>query len=255
LLGACVSPRIAAEHCGASASVTAEGCEARPACETGQARDLLTGACMARRDVRGLATSLGILLVADDDLVGCASGAELVTAPGEVGDGSPRLACLPPPRGGPAQACPAGAILGADRSCARIFERGSSPREARVDVLRWLQATVGPEGGAGAPPLCDALARAPGALALDGAAPPKLVVSLEFPDNDVSLVVAHARTNGDAAATAELERVVRPMIEALRGFGGTASQASVGTSVNCRRAADAQAPERPSAMPAAPAAP
>jgi len=52
-------------------------------------------------------------------------------------------------------------------------------------------------------------------------------------------------TNVDAAATAELERVVAPMIEALRSYGGTASQASLGTSVNCRRTA----PERASSLP------
>jgi len=80
-------------------------------------------------------------------------------------------------------------------------------------------------------------------------------VSLSFPDNDVSLVVAQVEGNGDAAGTAELERVVRPMTEALRSFGGTARQAAVGTSVNCRRGADAQAPERPTAMPTPPGAP
>lgn len=257
LLGACVSPTIAAEHCGASASMTVAGCAPRPACERGQARDLVSGGCMVRRDVRMLATSLGILLVADDDLVGCASGAELVTSPGELGDGSPQLGCLPP-RGPAASTCPAGSILGEDGRCARVYEGGTSPREARVDVVRWLQASIGPEGGSGAPHLCDALARSPAALSSNAAtagSSPRLVVTLEFPDNDISLVSARTQGGTDAAANAELERVVYPMIEALRSFGGSASQASVGTSVNCRRPTDARAPERPSAMPAVPAVP
>jgi hypothetical protein len=61
----------------------------------------------------------------------------------------------------------------------------------------------------------------------------------------VSLVVAETR-GPDAAAATELDRALRPMIEALRALGGTASQASVSTTVRCLRSAGA----RPSSLPA-----
>src|SRR6187401_2001609 len=70
LLGACVSPAVAAQACGAAAIATLDGCAARPPCEAGRARDLDTGECLPRRDTRAIATSLGIL-VGEDELVAC----------------------------------------------------------------------------------------------------------------------------------------------------------------------------------------
>jgi len=79
----------------------------------------------------------------------------------------------------------------------------------------------------------------------------RFAVSLLFPDNDVSLVVAEvaALHGSDVAAATELDRVLRPMVEALRALGGTASQASLTTTVRCARAAGA----RPTGAPTVPA--
>lgn len=250
MLGGCVAPRTAADHCGAASIATDQGCVARPPCDAGRARDLVTGECLPRRQVRALASSLGIL-VADDEILGCPSGGELATASGS-GDGTARLACLGArPAASPAlaRACPAGAVAVAGETCARVFDG------ARVDVARWLHAVVGADGGEGAPPLCGALARSAGALGALADRPlhPWLTVTLSFPDNDVSLVVADARVGPPVVAgadtTVELHRAITPMIEALRSLGGTASQASIATAVRCAAASGKSAAVRPSPVP------
>jgi hypothetical protein len=76
----------------------------------------------------------------------------------------------------------------------------------------------------------------------------RFLVTLVFADNDVSLVVAEVHST-DAAAATELDRVLRPMIEGLRALGGTASQASITTSVRCVRRQIDTGP-RPSSVPA-----
>lgn len=249
LLGACVAARTAAEHCGATAVATADGCAVRPPCAAGRARDLLSGECLAGRDVRNLAASLGIL-VADDDVLGCPEGSQLASVTGERDERSPRLGCLPWTKPAPPSlACPPGSVAasrpGGVPACTRVIERSATGGALEVDVVRWVQAAIGSDGGPGAPPLCGAWERAPGFLGSASPADARFVVSLLFADNDVSLVVAQVR-GPDAAATTELDRVLRPMIEALRAFGGTASQASVTTSVRCVRSAAV----RPSSVPA-----
>jgi hypothetical protein len=255
LFGACVSARTAVAHCGAAAVVTPAGCAALPPCDPGRARDLVTGECLARREVRDLAASLGIL-VADDDVLGCPDGSDLASvtgARGEVGDGAPRLGCVT--RAGPATlpiACAAGSVplfpsSGAPgaATCSRLIAAGSSSGGLEVDVVRWVQAVAGADGGPGAPPLCRAWGRSPGFLGSTTAADARFTLSLRFPDNDVSLVVAEVRSS-DAAAAIELEHVLRPMIEALRALGGTARQAAMSTTVRCMRSGGA----RPSSVPA-----
>ena len=106
VLGACVSPVIAEQACGTGSIATIDGCAARPPCEPGRARDLSTSECLARRDVRALASSLGIL-VSPDETLGCPDGGDLAT--GNVEQGAPRLGCLPPP-GPQERACPLGSI-------------------------------------------------------------------------------------------------------------------------------------------------
>jgi hypothetical protein len=261
LFGACVSARTAVAHCGAAAVVTPAGCAARPPCGPGRARDLITGECLARREVRDLAASLGIL-VADDDVLGCPNGSDLASVTGATDDGAPRLGCVP--RAGPATlplACPAGSVplfpsSGAPgaATCSRVIAAGSSNGGLDVDVIRWMQAVAGADGGPGAPPLCRAWERAPGFLGSATAADARFTVSLRFPDNDVSLVVAEVRS-ADAAAAVELEHVLRPMIEALRALGGTARQAAITTTLRCGGAAAAgrgrpSGGARPSSVPA-----
>lgn len=241
MLGACVSARIAAEHCGPSAIAGASECTPRPSCERGRARDRITGDCVAVRDVRSIATGLG-MLVAEDEVMECGKERELVAASIDGRAGPPSLGCVARSTPAPARTCPAGSILDLGGACVRVIESAACEKEARVDVARWLRAVIGPDGGEGASPLCSALRRGPEALApATGQGDPRLAVSLSFPDNDVSLVVAGARTLAvegafDAAGTAELERALRPMVEALRSLGGTASQATVATTVHCPRA-------------------
>jgi len=223
VLGACVSPAIAAQICGAASFATLDGCAARETCEPGRARDLTTGECLPRREVRALASSLGILVNADETLV-CPGGGELAT--GNIEEAAPRLGCLPPPDPRP-RACPGGSIADASGTCLRFVEA------ERIDVVRWLHAAVGADGGAAAPPLCAALRRSVGALAVAGIADVRVEVALSFPDNDVSRVTARVR--GSGARTVELEQVVAPMVEALRSAGGTASQTAISTAVACRR--------------------
>jgi hypothetical protein len=104
-------------------------------------------------------------------------------------------------------------------SCLRVFDGGT------VDVAGWLRASALVPGDPAASPLCEALARTPGALAPPPAAASSSLVALVFPDNDVSQV--------RFSTTAELEAVLSPMIDALRSLGGTASQAAVSMRVDC----------------------
>jgi hypothetical protein len=239
VLGACVSPRIAADFCGTTAKAGARGCLALPPCEPGRARDVASGECLPRREVRALASSTGIL-VGDDEIVKCQAGEQLAAIPGDASAGGLRLACFAPRRMA-ATTCPAGSIASraaGPARCARVTT-GS-----RLDVARWLQAVVGPDGGEATPLLCEALERA----GRRGASGARVTVALAFPDNDVTLVAASITSEG---ATAELasaaEHATAPMIEALRSLGGTASQASASTTVRC--AAGPSAASRPVAGP------
>lgn len=231
LLGACVSPAIAAKACGAAALATLDGCAPRPPCEPGRARDLETGECLPHRDTRAIATSLG-LLVGEDELLSCPDGGQLATGAVEDTPPGPRIGCLPA-RLGRSVVCPVGELPGPSGPCQRVGDG------ARIDVVRWLHAAIGPDGGAGAPPLCAALAQSPGALANAGPREVRVQVAVVFPDNDVTQV--SATVHGAGAGPGELEHVVAPLIEALRSLGGVASQASIITAVRCHRIS-----ERPS---------
>jgi hypothetical protein len=181
------------------------------------------------------------MLVAEDEVMECGKEQELVAASVDGRARPPSLGCVARSTTAPARTCPAGSILDLGGACVRVIESSACEKETRVDVGRWLRAVIGPDGGEGAPPLCSALGRGPGPLApATGQGDPRLAVSLSFPDNDVSLVVARARALApegafDAANTAELEQVLRPMVDALRSLGGTASQAIVATTVHCPR--------------------
>lgn len=252
LLGACVSPRIAEDHCGPSAIATAVDCAPRPPCEPGRPRDLANGECLPQRDARAIATSSGIL-VAEDERLECEAGGELaVGAPDSRG--ALAVGCIPPVKSASSTPssrlapCPAGSVrVPSGTECTRVIE-GSSRRDARVDVVRWLQAVIGVEGGSAAPLLCEALARAPRSLSPSGVTSipsgtgsrTQMTVSIVFQDNDVSALVWSLRLRGtitppDPAVTVELSRAVAPLMEALRALGGAASQAAVESSValNC----------------------
>jgi hypothetical protein len=257
-LGACVSARQAAELCGAFGVPTPDGCAARTPCEPGSARDVDHSLCLSRREVRALAVGQGIL-VADDEHLVCPGEGPLVVSGAELG--AEQLGCLPAtvcplgtrrvaPSGAclPERACPPGSVLEATGSCARFVARGLTPDRPRIDVARWLRTVMGADEGAGAPPLCEALARSPGGLAVLSSGETRIEVTLEVPDNDVSQVIGTARPGAPGASgmaalvsepppTAELGRVVLPMIEALRSLGGTAEQASARVTVRCPRAA------------------
>lgn len=243
VLGACVSPRTAADRCGSTAIPTVDGssggCVARAPCAAGRARDVVSGLCLPRRDVRALASSVGIL-VAEDEVLACPSGAELVAVADDPRGRAPRLACLPAGEEAPTRTCAAGAIDTAG-ACVRVAGHG------RVDVARWVHAVIGVEGGEGAPLLCAAIARSPGAV---GAAPAdeRVSVALVFPDNDVTQVSAEVH-----GTSVDAEPVVAPLIEALRALGGVASQASVATTVRCTAGrtskTGASATVRPAAVP------
>ena len=116
-------------------------------------------------------------------------------------------------------------------------------RDGRIDVVRWLHAAVGPDGGAGSSSFCSAMARQPGALA-SPTAEVRAEIVLVFPDNDVSQVAARSHVTAALAgvspveADRELERLVAPRIEALRALGalgGTASEGTVSVRVRCKR--------------------
>ncbi|MBX3190150.1 MAG: hypothetical protein KF819_24195 [Labilithrix sp.] len=247
VLGACVSAKVAAAYCGATQvpSRDRRTCVARPLCEAGRAVDLLsaTGACLPRREVRALAAESGIGAAADA-VIGCDEGAVLVAGLGRVGCLDESL--LSTPR---------------DRAPSRGAVEGVEGRRP-VDVARWARSAIGVDGASGAPALCEALAREPGALASgakeggkEGEA--RIAIALTLPNNDLSAVFAEARylerrggweRLSEAEATAELDRVVGPMVEALRRLAGPGAgaaraqapqtlQASVRAVVLCRRGA------------------
>ena len=220
--GACLPIAIAQEYCGRTVSrhlvdACARTCvRARP-----RAPIIATGECLPRRDVRALAIEIGIPATEDDD-VACEKG-ELV---GSVGDrsGPRRLGCLP------------------EIEEERKVEGPVPRRGAALDVARSTSATLGADGaGEGGKALCSVLARQPGALAAPSS-DVRAEISLAFPDNDVSQVVVRTRMLAaqpglsGSEATAELERALGPLIEALRTIGGGASEAAISTRIRCKRA-------------------
>lgn len=247
LVGACVAPRIAEDHCGPSAIATAVDCAPRPSCEPGRPRDLVNGECLPHRDARAIATASGIL-IAEDERLECEAGGELVVGARDS-RGALAVGCIPPVKSAssssrdtaPSARCPAGSVrVPSGAECTRVIA-GSSRRDARVDVVRWLQAVIGVEGGPAAPPLCEALARAPRSLGSSGSGSrTQMSLSIVFQDNDMSALVWSLRLRGtitppDPAVTVELSRAVAPLMEALRALGGASSQGAVESSValNC----------------------
>lgn len=118
---------------------------------------------------------------------------------------------------------------------------GGEPRGRTLDVVRWTAAHLGVDGAPEASKaLCDALARQPGALA-SPSGEVRAEIRLVFPDNDVAAVVVRPQILAPQAgistaeASSELERVLAPITEALRGIGGSASEATIVTRIRCRR--------------------
>ena len=174
--------------------------------------------------------------MAEDETLVCHEGGELTTGTVDAAPPGPRLGCLPRLEAAHGARCPAGSLA-----------EGAACRPVRssqgVDVGAWLRSVIGPEGGPAAPPLCDALARSAGALAVPVSVDVQVELTLLFPDNDVSQVSATVR--GSGATTAELEQVLAPLIEALRSLGGTADQAALATTVRCRRTSERPISRRP----------
>jgi len=189
-------------------------CVLLPACAEGQARDLATGVCLSRREVRLLAAGIGLPLT-DADLVSCEKGT-LVAA-------TPRLACLLDEPSPPAAPAPSGAS--GERS-----------------VVTWLATHVGPDGGRGAPAFCEALSRLPSALATGGQraertgadADADVTVVVTVPANDLSQV-SYGATSPDLELARELDRAVGPRIEALRTLGGFSRESFASSRVRCVR--------------------
>lgn len=220
LASGCAPLPIAQAWCGGTAAASPTGCIARTACEKGRARELGTGECLPRRDVRALANEIGVG-ASDDDVVVCEKG----TLVASVDDTAAprRLGCL--------ELAP---VQGQKLS-------GGEPKGKTLDVVRWTAAHLGVDGAPEASkPLCDALARQPGALA-SPSGEVRAEIRLVFPDNDVAAVVVRPQILAPQAgisaaeASSELERVLAPLTEALRGIGGSASEATIATRIRCRR--------------------
>lgn len=213
------------------------GCEPLDPCEAGRARDLATGACVPRRDVRAAAVAAGLARDDgerdDEDRVACDAGEELV-ATGPLALGTPdanaanglRLACVA--RSAPVvAACPLGRVrLGA--TCVAVRVGGL------VDAAAWLAAALG--GGA-----CARLARSPLSLSAQPAgAAVAFTVALRIPDNDVTQATYAARwveppRGVDASeAAAALDAVIAPRIEVFRALGGTSRSAEADARLRCQ---------------------
>ena len=218
--GACVSPAIADATCGARRASTLAGCLPKPACEPGRARDLTSGECLAHRESRAIATSVGVL-VEDDTVLACENDGTLASG---VADNAARLGCLPPEP--PLLECPPGAVALA-AACVPI-----RPKNGPIDVVTWSRAVLGDASS----PLCTALQDSPGALVVAASVENPVQLELSFPDNDITQVVVAARSPG--VAQGELDHAVAPLVEALRSLGGTANQAFVSLSVSCRRTSE-----------------
>ena len=186
----------------------------KPPCEAGRARDLTTGECLAHRETRAIAASVGVL-VEEDTVLSC-DGA-FVLASG-VADNAPRLGCLPPASSPPLHEAPA-----------LVDKRGI------VDVVAWTRAYLSGPGS----PLCGALQDSPGALVVAASVESAIQLELSFPDNDVSQLVVAARANGPGGfSQGELDHALAPLTEALRSVGGTANQAFVSMTATCRRTSE-----------------
>lgn len=260
ILGACVSPGLAARYCGAAAVPGAAGCVARPECPAGTALDLGRGECTTAAVVAGLAAERGTLLGARDG-VGCEAGHRLVVGSAPSAPRPDRVGCVGPSRCrrgsfrsadgrcAPEPICAAGTIFDASAGrCLPLIVAGAGDVPL-VDVVRWVHATLGRDGAEGAAPLCAALAWAPGALvpALDDRAAPRgaalttVELALRIPDNDLSLADLQARVvtgsagRAPAEDAAEIARAVAPMADALRALGGTSTVAALALRVRCGR--------------------
>lgn len=198
MLGACVEPTVALAPC-----------------ERGRARSLDDGSCTTARDARDMARTAGVF-VDENDVIECESpGDELVasTRLGRVGcilrEVSPLSRC--PARTVPVQVPVAGA-------CASLDHGGT------VDLAAWSPAA--------AAQICAQLVRSPLALAA-----PETTLEVELdasvPNNDLTLGWVRVRTK-PAVPETELARAVRPVDDALRRLGGTASASAVSGAATCR---------------------
>lgn len=181
---------------------TPGSCVEKAPCEEGRALDLTTGECLAHRETRAIASSVGVL-VDDTTVLSCENAGTL--ASGVAGEATP-LGCLPPAPADPPAIAPI---------------RG---KNGVVDVVAWSRAVFDS-------PLCRAVAESPAALVVAASVDIPIQIELTFPDNDVTQVVATVRG-------AELDRTIAPFVEALRALGGTANQAFVGLTTTCRRSSE-----------------
>lgn len=241
LASGCAPLPIAQAWCGGTAVASPSGCVARTPCEKGRARELTTGECLPRRDVRALANEIGVGASDVDDVV-CERGTLVASI--EDTSAPRRLGCLAPAPAG-------GEKKGKADARAPTFEAGPLRNGKVLDVVRWAAMHLGTDGAPeAARPLCDAFARQPGALA-SPAGEVRAEIRLVFPDNDVAAVVLRGQILAPQAgisgteATAELERVLAPLAEALRGIGGSASEATVSTRIRCPRASSRPVLEAP----------
>lgn len=187
--------------------------------------------------MRALANEIGISAT-DDAVVVCEKG-ELVASTVDRA-GPHRLGCTDVQATEPPSA--AARAGGGHEEQKGEGEEGAVVRGGLVDVAAWRRRHLGADGGPGARSFCAALARQPGALAASSG-DVHVEIALGFPDNDVSQVVFRSRPlspqagMSEAEAAVELERVLGPMIEALRGLaaGARASEAASTIRVRCRR--------------------
>jgi hypothetical protein len=236
--GACVPPSLAAAYCGKAASYGEAACV--PAeCSWGGPADLATGACLSTSAVREIAAGAGLTVGAEDS-VGCESGSLLSVEGGRLGCVPEEGSCGRGARwveGGcsPPNTCPPGRLAGHAGCEGFLTAGGRDGQGVLVDVGAWTRLAIGPDGGEGAPGVCAPIAQRPWLFSgLEGAAPTelRLVFALVFPDNDVTRV--HVQVTGaKPLGTDFLERTAAPLVEALRSLGGTATAASVTTTVRC----------------------
>jgi hypothetical protein len=245
LLGACVPPPVADAFCGPAAIVvdprvsgSGGGCVFR-SCGPGDVLDLLSGTCAPR----GLLSYGGAVVCSDPALPIVESGRTVCVPPEATCPRGTRRApgaatCTRPP------ACPPGTLPEAS-SCRPIVTTGGrsiDPSGTRVDVGAWAALALGVDGGRGSPELCQPFAQRPGVFGPDLSPDPRtlqLVVSLTFPDQDISRVHAELQVHdaGGRASPPSVDALalatVSTLVELLRGLGGEASTAAVELEVRC----------------------
>lgn len=197
LLGACVDPPVALTPC-----------------ERGRARNLDDSSCVTTRDTRDLARSAGVY-ADENDVIECESTADELVASARLG----KLACVARPGPSPSP-CPASTVREGG-GCLPVKEKGGA-----LDVATWSRAA--------AAEVCSRLLRSSlGIERPEREARLTVELSVSVPNNDVTFGFAQVKTK-PAVAEQDLARAVRPVDDALRRFGDTATASEASAAATCR---------------------